>query len=177
MAAEGIVGAGRDHLGQMRLEFADRVGRVPGRRFLLADDLGGAERRVPTLLSHPEGEGRRLRAIGPEVIEPVLGEIDDQPHAFRIRQDVRSRQHDARVLAGHPGIDALVCRHHLDITEAVGTREIEQRVLVGGEHVVERADHVAGPGLALALQRRSSDGRSQGQRSQDGGCDGEVSSP
>ena len=78
---------------------------------------------------------------------------------------------------GTQGIDAAIRRDHLDVAEAVGTRDIEQRVLVVGDDMAKHADHVARPALALGLLRRSPDGRSQEQRSHHGGSDGEVPSP
>ena len=73
----------------------------------------------------------------------MLRQVDDEALPFGIRQDVRGRQNDRRVLAGNPGVDALVGRDHLDITEAVGAREVEQCVFVGGDDMAQRADHVA----------------------------------
>ena len=70
----------------------------------------------------------------------MLGEADDQSLARLFRQDVARGNEHPRARARQPRIDAGIGGDDLLVTDAVGAAEIEQRVLVLRDYVLDFAD-------------------------------------
>ena len=58
----------------------------------------------------------RAAGLG-EVVEPHVGEIDDDALGLGVGQQVHRRQHDVGALAGNPGVGARIGRDDLDIAQ------------------------------------------------------------
>ena len=160
-AAERIVRARSDH----RLElFAallamfldDGRRRPPGRVLLPAHDLGRALGRLPAHLADADGIGvhdLRLALLHLRVIEEShRGGVDDDALARRVGQDELRRDDDLAVLAGQPGIDTRIGAHDFFVAHVEATRDVGERVFLGGAGLLHHADDVGG-GVDLEAMR------------------------
>ncbi len=162
VVAQRIVRAGRHHarqdLAAFRAVAADGFGGIPGRFLGLADDPVRTDRRVPVHLADADRVGddfcplARLR-LG-EVIEAVLGQVDDHALARPGGQHVARGQQHRRAVAGNPDVHARVRPLQLLVAHAVVARHVEQRVLVSGVHLRGHPDQVRAPGRQHEARRR-----------------------
>jgi hypothetical protein len=140
--AERIVRPGRNGFRQVRLLRPDGGRREPGRVGPLGDDLGAADRRLVSLAADADRHAEWRPALGRKVVEPELGQIDDDAAAGAGRQQALGRQGDHGTLAGQPGIDPAIGRHELDIADIEAHGDVDQRVVVA-RHVASRlADQI-----------------------------------
>jgi hypothetical protein len=107
----------------------DRRRRIPGGIGLLPDDTRRADRRREPLDTDTDWIGLETTAARREIVQALLGEIDDDPFPQRIGQEIEARQHDGTPDARQPGIDPPVGRHELRKAEIVDARHVEQRIL------------------------------------------------
>ncbi len=146
VGAQGIVRAGRHHLGQ-RIAFGGMLGtnglrRIPGWILDLVHHLGHPDRRAPAITANTQRVGEhRMTTLG-VVVHAVFGDVDDDAFARSGRQDEARRQDDLGTGAGQPGVDAWIGRHHLGVAQVVLLAEVGEGVFVGGLDDLNLADHV-----------------------------------
>ena len=125
---------GRQDLALSGTRLTHRLRRVPGRVLHLLRDARDAEGRVPVHLANGDRiavDHRLLTARRrDEVIEAVLGQVDDDARARRLRQDALLRQVDRHARARQPGIDTRIRLDDFLVAQAVGTGDVEQGVLM-----------------------------------------------
>ena len=76
------------------------------------------------------------------VVKAVLGQVDHDPLARRIRQQESAWNHHFGARPGQPGVDSGVRGDDFLVPDAITPADVEQRVLVLGHGDADRADHV-----------------------------------
>jgi hypothetical protein len=166
VVAERIVGTGRHCLRQRPavgfVLAAHGFRRIPDGLLALVDDARHAERRLPVHLADADRIGHhdpRLASLGArEVIQAMLGEADDEPFARLLGQDVARGNQHARALARQPRIDARIGSDDLLVADAIAASEIEQRVHVLRDNVLNFAEDrvfAAGQRIGGCVQLRA----------------------
>jgi len=146
---QGVVGTCRDDFRQRiavcLVLFADRFGGIPGRMFLLGDDPRLAERRAPVHLANAHRVGDHdglFTLLGfRKIVQPVLRQIHHHALVRTGRQDAPAGQQNVGARTGQPHVNAGIGADDLLVSQAVASRNVEQRVLVGRLDPLVGAEH------------------------------------
>ncbi|MNO85563.1 hypothetical protein D3C76_769360 [compost metagenome] len=162
-----VIGARRHYRGQDiaigRVFGANRSRWRPGRIRRLGGDLGVGDRRTPAFTANTQREGMHHVLPFREVVQAVLGQVDDNAFTRARRQDVAGRQDDLGAGTWQPWVHARVGGDHFQVAEVVGSADIGERVLVLCLDHMHLADDVFTGRWQWQLQRSS------GARYQQGG--------
>ena len=109
--AEGIVGAGGDHGGQidpllLQPGLADHGAGHPGRVGIFRNDGGGHLRRLAADVTDPDGQHHHLLLALGEVVEAKFRQVDDDAFSRHVGQQHLGRQSEPGARGGQIGVYA-----------------------------------------------------------------------